>query len=386
MSASAANRRKLPPAGQAQSRGLYAGPLCPRVILAVVLGAPWLAAGQPYRWNLPKGFPPPPVPADNPMSEVKVRLGRYLFYDAWLSVNGGQACASCHIQELAFTDGLAAAVGTTGQMHSRSAMSLVNVAYSANLTWSDPGLHSLEKQALVPLLSEDPVEMGMGGHEPALLAQLRGQGVYRQLFPRAFPGDRDPFTLANTAKALAAFERTIISARSPYDRYRRDGRSDAISDSAKRGAVLFYSDGVAGCYRCHSGRNFTDGEFHNTGLYNLKGAFSYPSPNLGIYLHTGNPADVGRFRTPGLRNVALTAPYMHDGSVATLEQVLDHYAAGGRTIAEGPYAGCGRDNPHKDPRIARMDLTPRNRQDLLAFLRSLTDIELTRDPRFADPW
>jgi cytochrome c peroxidase len=357
-----------------------------RLILPIALGAVWLPAGQLYRWDLPKGFPEPAVPADNPMSEVKVRLGRYLFYDAWLSVNGMQACASCHIQALAFTDGRAVAVGTTGQFHPRSAMSLVNVAYSTALTWSDPGLHSLEKQALIPLLSRDPVEMGMGGHELALVKQLRGEGVYRELFPRAFPADRDPFTLANAAKALAAFERTIISARSPYDRYHRDGDRDAISESAKRGEVLFYSDGVAGCYRCHSGPNFTDGQFHNTGLYNLKGAFSYPWPNIGIYLYTNNPADVGKFRTPGLRNVALTAPYMHDGNVATLEEVLDHYAAGGRTVADGPYAGCGRDNPHKDPRIAGIELTAQNRQDLLAFLRSLTDTELTRDPRFSDPW
>jgi cytochrome c peroxidase len=366
----------------------------PRLILAGALGAVWLSAAQPYRWDLPKGFSTPAVPADNPMSEAKVRLGRYLFYDAWLSVNGGQACASCHRQELAFTDGRAAAVGTTGQSHPRSAMSLVNVAYSAVLTWSDPSVRSLEKQALIPLLSEDPVEMGMGGHEQAAIGQLRGEGVYRELFPQAFPADHavkqgaraDPFTLANAAKALAAFERTIISARSPYDRYHLGGERDAISDSAKRGEVLFYSEPVAGCYRCHSGPNFSDGEFHNTGLYNVKGAFSYPWPNLGIYRRTKNPSDVGKFRTPGLRNIALTAPYMHDGSVATLEEVLDHYAAGGRTIADGPYAGCGHDNPHKDPRIGGIELTAQNRVDLLAFLRSLTDTELTRDPRFADPW
>jgi len=361
-----------------------------RLLLAALVcalpGAVSLTAAQPYRWDLPKGFSVPPVPADNPMSEVKVRLGRYLFYDAWLSVNGQQACASCHRQELAFTDGLSSAVGATGQIHPRSSMSLVNVAYSAVLTWSDPGMRSLEKQALVPLLGTDPVEMGMGGHEPALIAQLRSEGIYRQLFPLAFPRERDPFTVANAAKAIAAFERTIISARSPYDRYHREGQSDAISESAKRGEVLFYSDGVAGCYRCHSGPNFTDGEFHNTGLYNLKGEFSYPWPNLGLYLHTKNAADVGRFRTPGLRNVALTAPYMHDGSVGSLEEVLDHYAAGGRTTSAGPYAGRGRDNPHKDPRIAGMELTAQNRADLLAFLRSLTDTEVTHDPRFRDPW
>jgi len=265
-------------------------------------------------------------------------------------------------------------------------MSLVNVAYNAVLTWSDPGQRSLEKQALVPLFSNDPVEMGMGGHERQVVEQLRGMGIYRELFPKAFPADRDPFTVANAAKALAAFERTIISARSPYDRYHRDGRRDAISESAKRGEVLFYSSPGAGCFRCHSGPNFTDGQFHNTGLYNIKGQYSYPFPNLGIFIHTRNPADVGRFRTPSLRNIALTAPYMHDGSIGTLEAVLDHYAAGGRTLFDSPYAGRGSDNPHIDSRMGRLELTAQNRLDLIEFLRSLTDIELTQDPRFSDPW
>jgi cytochrome c peroxidase len=126
--------------------------------------------------------------------------------------------------------------------------------------------------------------------------------------------------------------------------------------------------------------------FHNTGLYNMPGSFAYPWPNLGIYTYTRKPADVGKFKAPSLRNIALTAPYMHDGSIATLEEVLDHYAAGGRTIPAGPYAGHGHDNPNLDARITGITLTPQNRQDLLAFLRSLTDQELLHDPRFSDPW
>jgi cytochrome c peroxidase len=199
------------------------------------------------------------------------------------------------------------------------------------------------------------------------------------------------------ARALAAFERTLISARSPYDRYYRGGEPDAIDESAKRGEVVFFTDPVAGCFRCHGGFNFSDAvdyqgrdprpaEFHNTGLYNLPGLLSYPHPNTGIYEHTGRPADVGKFKAPTLRNIALTAPYMHDGSIATLEEVLDHYAAGGRTLANGPYAGRGHDNPNKDKRIAEIALTARNREDLLAFLHSLTDTELLRDERFSDPW
>jgi len=339
-----------------------------------------------YQWDLPPGFPPPRVPPDNPMSDAKVDLGRYLFYDTRLSVNGTLSCASCHRQELAFTDGRATAVGATGESHPRSSMSLVNVAYSSVLTWSDPGMRSLEKQALVPMLGEHPEELGLHGREETVLAKLAADPVYSKLFPEAFPeSSANRFTMSNVAKALASFERTIISARSPWDRFHH-GDADAISDSAKRGEVLFFSNELAGCFRCHGGFNFSDAEFHNTGLYNLPGAFSYPAPNLGIYSHTKRLADVGKFKTPTLRNVELTAPYMHDGSVATLEDVLDHYAAGGRTIEAGPFAGVGHDNPHKDPKITGLHLTVQQREDLLAFLRSLTDREVIKDPRFSNPF
>ena len=326
-----------------------------RLVLGFALGAALACSWQPrsnvpkeYQWDLPKGFPQPRVPADNPMSEAKVRLGRHLFYDQRLSVNGTQSCATCHRQELAFTDGRAMSVGATGQTHPRSAMSLVNVAYSAALTWSNPNLQSLEEQALVPIFSEHPVELGLRGREEAVMSELRSDPVYRTLFPSAFPEVKPPFTMVHVTKALAAFERTIISTGSPYDRYHSGGDRNAISDSAKRGELVYFVDGLGGCFRCHGGFNFSDVtdydgnestsvEFHNTGLYNLPAtavresggiigasgiSFSYPWPNLGIYEHTKKSADVGKFKAPTLRNVALTAPYMHDGSIATLEEVL----------------------------------------------------------------
>jgi cytochrome c peroxidase len=185
------------------------------LILTCVIGA-----AEPYHWDLPKGFSRPRVPLDNPMSEAKAQLGRRLFYDTRLSVNGTRSCASCHKQELAFTDGRATPVGATGEAHSRSAMTLVNAAYSSVLTWSDPGMRSLEKQALVPMLGEHPVELGLHGKEQQVLAALQDEPLYRDLFSKAFPVAKDPFTFANISKALACFERTIISARSPY------GRSD----------------------------------------------------------------------------------------------------------------------------------------------------------------
>ena len=348
-----------------------------------------------YKWNLPKGFPKPYVPADNPMTAAKVELGRYLFYDTRMSVNGKSSCATCHKQDLAFTDGRAVGIGATGESHSRSAMSLVNVAYSAALTWSNPKLTRLEEQALTPMFGNHPVELGLREGD-GFLPALRSDPKYQALFERAFPADSDRFTIANVTKALASFERSIISARSPFDRYHYDREDAAISDSAKRGEILFFNQHLS-CFRCHGGFNFTDAvvsdthatrqiEFHNTGLDNLPGLLSYPAPNLGIYEYTKAPTDIGKFKVPTLRNIAVTAPYMHDGSIPTLEGVLDHYAAGGRNILSGPHAGNGHENPNKDPLIGGFTLSERDRDDLIAFLKSLTDEQVLHDPKFADPW
>jgi len=338
--------------------------------------------GGDFDWKLPKGFPRPAVPLDNPMSVAKVELGRYLFYDKRMSANGKESCGSCHQQELAFTDGRARAEGTTGQAHPRSAMSLVNVAYATSLTWANPTLESLEEQALTPMLGEDPVELGLKGHEREFLKTLGGDPLYQRLFPKAFPGDGGVYTLSNVTKAIAAFERTIISVRSPYDRYRWDGESSAISDSAKRGELLFSSSERCGCFQCHGGWNFSairfegnhermgeDGGFFNTGVS------AYAAPNRGVYEHTQKAEDIGKFRPPTLRNIALTAPYMHDGSLATLADVIDHYAAGGKM-----------DHPNKSHILRTFHLTDGEKGDLIEFLRSLTDDELLRDARWSDPW
>jgi len=363
-------------------------------LAACLVAAAWGA--PPYRLAVPKGFPQPKIPPGNPLTADKVRLGRYLFYDKRLSVNGAASCGTCHRQELAFTDSRAQAVGATGQTLPRGTMSLVNVAYAGALTWSNPDLHSLEELAFGAIFAADPLELGVGKQD--LVRLIRSDPVYRPLLPRAFPGEANPYRVANVAKAIASFVRTIVSRGSPYDRFHFDGDADAIPESAKRGEVLFYLDyGGPSCFRCHGGFDFSDAvdyagkprtpaQFHNNGLYNVAGQFSFPMPSLGLYVHTKNPADVGRFKAPTLRNIALTAPYMHDGSIATLGEAVDHYAAGGRTIGEGPRAGVGRDNPAKDPLVHGFPMTPQNRADLIAFLESLTDTSVIRDPRFADPW
>lgn len=357
-------------------------------------GLPLVLAGD-YEWTLPDGFPQQRVPEANPMSEAKVELGRHLFYDRRLSGNETQSCASCHRQSRAFAHPAAVPLGSTGEAHPRNSMSLVNVGYQPVLNWANPLVDELSEQAITPLFGEEPVELGLAGREGELLERLRAEPVYQRLFPLAFAGDHEPFSVTNVTRALAAFQRTLISGNAPVDRYRRGDRG-ALSESAQLGQALFFSERLE-CFHCHGGLMFTgtydyqgksapEIEFHNTGLYNVDGAGAYPEGNQGLYEITHDPADMGRFKAPSLRNVELTAPYMHDGSIATLDEVIDHYAAGGRTIAEGPHAGVGRDNPLKSGFINGFTLTAEERRGLLDFLLALTDDEFISDPRFSNPW
>jgi cytochrome c peroxidase len=329
------------------------------------------------------------------MTAAKVELGRHLFYDRRLSGTGDYACASCHRQERAFTDGRARAVGATGEVHPRSAMSLANVAYNATLTWADPQLHRLEEQMLVPMLNEQPVELGLAGRTAEAFDRFRADPRYRRLFDEAFPGQEDPIRLDNVIRAIACFERTLLSGDSPYDRLIYRDEREAFSTSAWRGMRLFFSPRLA-CSECHGGFNFSgpvDYEgagpprptFHNTGLYDL-GAGAYPASDPGLIRVTGEAMDMGRFRAPTLRNIALTAPYMHDGSIATLRAVVEHYMAGGRTVHAARYAGTGRENPYKSDRITGFALTERDKVDLVSFLENLTDRSFVTDRRFSDPF
>jgi cytochrome c peroxidase len=318
-------------------------------------------ATEEWSWNLPPGFPVPYVPEDNPMSAARVELGRHLFYDTRLSVNGKQSCSSCHKQELAFTDGRATGLGATGESHTRGAMSLVNVAYAARLTWNNADLRDLEEQALIPMYGEHPVELGLR-KDDGLIARIRKEPKYQKLFAAAYPGEEDAWNVTNVTRAIACFERTIISASSPYDRYHYQREDDAVSETAKRGEVLFF-DRHFECAQCHGGFNLSDA------------TVSARNPDADVELHnTGVSAGPGKFRAPSLRNIALTAPYMHDGSIATLEGVLDHYASGGKP------------NPEKDPRVRGFHMTSRDKEELIAFLQTLTDTEVTRNPKFSNPW
>ena len=351
-------------------------------------------AGQ-WRWELPAHFPVPKVPESNPMSEAKVDLGRHLFYDRRLSGNGTQSCASCHHQDKAFTDGLGTAIGSTGMAHPRGAQGLANVAYHATLTWANPSLVTLEKQMEVPLFGDDPVEMGVNDHNRAeVLARLHAEPVYAAKFAAAFPDAAQPVGWGQVIQAIASFQRTLLSGHSRYDQYLQGKAQLTVPET--RGMALFFGE-KAECFHCHGSFNFNDQivhaasrvvetPFHNTGLYNLGGTGAFPEHNRGVFELTALVKDMGAFRAPSLRNVEVTAPYMHDGSVATLEAVLDFYADGGRRIASGPYAGDGRLNPHKSELISLIDLNAQDKSDLVAFLKTLTDHDFLQNPRHSDPW
>ena len=305
------------------------------------------------------------------MSAEKVALGKRLFFETRLSSTGLYACSSCHRPELAFTDGRAHALGATGESVRRSAMSLANVAYNAAFTWGNAHVHSLESQMRQPLFNEHPVEMGLKGDGASAVSAISRAPGYREQFAAAFPGESAPLRMEHIIKAIAAFERTLISGRSAFDRYVFDDERAAMPESAKRGMALFFSARI-GCAQCHSGLNFSgplvyEGHeqahalFANTGLYDVDAHGGYPKTDRGLIEVTHRAADMGKFRAPTLRNVALTAPYMHDGSLATLEAVLDHYVRGGHRSAQ------------QDPRVRPFVLSTAERADLLSFLGSLTD-------------
>lgn len=309
----------------------------------------WLAgaatAATPYAWQLPRGFPEPAVPADNPMSAAKVALGAKLFVDPRLSVTGEYSCQSCHAPQHAFTDGRARSVGATGAVLPLNAPTLLNAAYSPSLGWNDAGVSSLEQQMRGPLFNQHPPELGLAGRESEVERTLaRDAGLARE-FAAAFPADARAVSMDNIIRAIAAYERTLFAGRSAFDRYVFGGEHGALDAEQKLGMQLFFSD-RSGCGACHGGINFA-GPWVDAGNPRAK----------AIFADTGTGQSV---RVPTLRNLGATAPYMHDGRFASLDAVLDHY----ERLAVDPVA---------DPRLRRAPLTTAERSSLTAFLRSLND-------------
>jgi cytochrome c peroxidase len=363
-----------------------------------------------YEWPIPAGFPKPEVPADNPMTEAKVKLGRYLFYDTRLSANQTQSCASCHLQSTAFAEPLKVSIGSTGQAHTRNAPALVNIAYNKTLTWAHDGITHIEEQLLLPLFGEQPVEMGLAGKEALILTRFN-QPPYPALFEQAFGQQPQAINFVQITQALASFVRSLVSLTSPFDAYAYNEQDDALSETQLAGMALFFSEKLE-CHHCHGGFNFTQSTshekqpldrrpFHNTGLYYTQrtgllpsdlaqdqdiNPLGYPQNDTGLAQVSGKTIDDGRFRAPSLRNISLTAPYMHDGSVASLTEVIDIYAAGGRNIKEGEHLGDGRQNPLKSPFVKGFEITAEEKLQLMAFLESLTDEQFIANPELSDPW
>ncbi|HZY90256.1 MAG TPA: cytochrome c peroxidase [Gemmataceae bacterium] len=296
--------------------------------------------------TIPLGLPAArPVPKDNPLTEAKVRLGRRLFFDPLLSGDGSVSCASCHRPDHGFAGPEPRAVGAGGRRGTRNAPSLLNRAFGGAFFW-DGRAATLEEQALHPI--ESPVEMGS-----TVADALKRLGAHKE-YPAAFRAAfGDGVSAANLARALASFERVLLAGDSRVDRFRA-GKFAALNDSERQGLWLFESRGR--CWRCHSGQTFSDEGYHNTGV-----GWGGAPADLGRHNVTRAEADRGRFKTPSLRAVARTAPYMHDGSLATLEEVVEYYNRGGNK------------NPRLDPLMRPLGLSKRDVADLVAFLKGLSE-------------
>jgi len=315
---------------------------------------PLLPIGRPVHIKAPLGLPPVPTPPDNPPTAETIALGRRLYYDPILSLDNTVSCATCHAPQYGFADPKMVSEGVGKKTGTRNSPTVLNAAYFKVQFW-DGRAPSLEKQAEGPV--ENPVEMA---NTLATVEQrLNADPSYREQFAKAW-GPK-PITYEMVEKSIASFERTVISGNSPFDRWKYGHDEQAVDDSVKRGFVVFTSKEKGNCAACHTIEEnyalFTDNKFHNVGVGFDMGQFT----DVGLYAVTHNEADKGKFKTPSLRNIAYTAPYMSDGSLKTLKDVIDFYI------------GAGNSNPNLDEDIHVLDfLSGQERADLQAFLRSLT--------------
>ncbi len=310
-------------------------------LVSCLLLACGILHAEEYKLSTPLGLQPQRVPADNPLTAAKIELGKQLFFDPRLSSDNSISCASCHDPQHGWSNGERFATGVRGQKGGRSAPSIINAGYFYFQFWDGRAQH-VEGQALGPI--ENPIEMDL--KLPQLVEKLNAIPGYREQFQAVFGSDA---TAEYIAQAIGAFERTIVSGNAPYDRFQA-GDKTALSEAAQRGMDVFFNAGH--CSACHSGPTFSDGAFHNLGI-----SIHASEPDLGRYAISKLGGDRGAFKTPGLREIARTAPYMHDGSLATLEDVIDYYDQGGTA------------NEHLDEEIYPLNLTEQQKADLIVFLK-----------------
>ncbi len=294
--------------------------------------------------NTPDYFPEPEIPGDNELTQLRADLGKRLFFDPVLSIDSTISCASCHKPELAFTDGRAVSLGVDNRTGVRNSPPVFNLAFMEDFFW-DGGSPTLELQAIVPI--EHPDEMAFS--LPEMEQRIQQREDYVELFRKAY---NEAPTADGVLRAVSAYQRSLVSYESPYDRYLQ-GDDNALTPSQYRGMELFFGE-RAECFHCHNGVLFTDQGFHNNGLY-------ADYEDQGRFLVTSDPRDEGKFKVPTLRNIELTAPYMHDGSLEDLESVVEHYMSGGKR------------HPNQSPLVRRFGLNEQEKQDLVNFMKALTD-------------
>jgi cytochrome c peroxidase len=358
-------------------------------------------------WDLPPGFPIPTVPSDNPMTRAKVELGRHLFNEKRLSGDRSMSCGSCHIQSLAFSDGKQFPTGITNEAHPRNSQHLSNVVYQSRLTWNNPQMVNLEIQSRVPLFGESPVELGLSNNE--YLQLLKSDQLYRNLFTNAYGNADSAVTEQNIRFALSSFQRSMISGRSPFDNI-SNRQSVSISSSQvqsiNRGNAFFNSE-VAECFHCHGGFNFTDTNlhsgqvsaefaYHNNGTHTKAFYDALPLEKQGLKAITLLETDQGKFKAPSLRNIGLTFPYMHDGSIMcddsenpkiTLGKTIESCARNALGKVLEQYKAGGLAHPAKDGTLIRPFLmSDQEKADMINFLLSLTDEQFINDRAFSNPF
>jgi cytochrome c peroxidase len=324
------------------------------------------------------------------LQENTIQLGRYLFYDRRLSVNNTRSCGTCHNPQFAFTDGYKRSLGVFADLHQRNTQPLFNLQYLKYFTAADSTLHSPLQQMDNPLFNTHPAEMGVKGNEEIILQRIKDDAVYKKLFNNTAVN----ISWINIKAAIGSFILTLQSFNSPYDKF-KNGDTTALNSSDKTGMQLFFFSDLK-CASCHGGANFSTPSFvndkgdtlfyFNTGLYNTDGKGAYPAYDRGLYQLTKNEKDMGKFRVPTLRNLAFTAPYFHDGSAASLTDVIDIYAAGGRKIRQGINNGDGIKNPYKHSAVNGFNISAADKINLINFLLSLSDSSFISNPQYQNPF
>lgn len=311
----------------------------------------------PYQQNIPSWFPKMEIPAENQLTQARIDLGRKLFYEPLLSSDSTISCGSCHQQEKAFSDGIPISLGVNDALGMRNGPTLSNIAFSPYF-FLDGGVKTLEMQSQQPIFSETEMHFSIAG----FLTRIKNDAAYKIMFEKAYNREPDAFGIS---RALASFERTFISANSRFDQYEYQGVSNALSNQEKRGMELFFSNRTK-CSNCHEPPLLTNYKFENIGLYQ-----NYADSGRTRISHLQQ--DNGKFKVPTLRNIELTAPYMHDGSIETLEDVIKHFSAG----------GVG--HPNQSEEISPLNLTETEKEDLVAFLKTLTDQAFIANSELSDP-